>query len=167
MPVTHCFDYRNFVINFKFGTYESSKFVLVFQDYFGYMGLLAISYKSEYSSIENSFSISAKKLLKFRLDMCWTSSLFWVVQSVQSFSHVWLFALPWTAARQASLPITNSWRLLKPISMELVVPSNHLNLCRPLLFLPSVFPSIRVFSNGSVVSIRSWKYGASASALIS
>ena len=167
MPVTHCFDFSNFVINFKIEKYESSNFVLVFQDYFGHMGLLAISYKSEYSSIENNFSISAKKLLKFWLGMCSTSSLFWVVQSVQSFSHVWLFAIPWTAAHQASLSITNSWRLLKSMPIELVMPFNHLNLCRPLLFLPSVFPSIRVFSNGSAVSIRSWKYGASASALIS
>ena len=167
MPVTHCFDFSYFVIHFKIGKYESSNFVLVFQDYFGYMGLLAISYKSEYSSIENNFFISAKKLLKFWLGMCWTSSLFWVDQSVQSFSHVCLFAIPWTAALQASLSITNSWRLLKPMSIELVMPSNHLNLCRPLLFLPSVFPSMRVFSNESAVPIRLWKYGASALALIS
>ena len=65
---------------------------------------------------------------------------------------------PWTAARQASLSITNSWSLLKLMSIELVMPSNHLILCHPLLLLPSVFPSIRVFSNESVLHIRWPKY---------
>ena len=69
--------------------------------------------------------------------------------SVQSLSRVWLFATAWTAARQASLSITNSWSLLKLISVESVMPSNHLILCRPLLLPPSIFPSIRVFSNES------------------
>ena len=69
-----------------------------------------------------------------------------LVGSVQSLSHVLPFATPWTAARQASLSITNSWSLLKLMSIESVMPSNHLILCRPLL-LPSVFPSIRVFSS--------------------
>ena len=78
--------------------------------------------------------------------------------SVQSFSHVWLFATPWTAARQASLSITNSQSLLKFMSFELVMPSNHLILCHPLLLLPSIFPSIRVFSNESVLRIRWPKY---------
>ena len=73
--------------------------------------------------------------------------------SVQSLS-VRLFATPWIAARQASLSITNSWSLLKLMSLELVMPSNHLILCHPLLFLPSIFPSIRVFSNESVLHIR-------------
>ena len=68
--------------------------------------------------------------------------------SVQSFSHVWLFATPWTAACQASLSITNSWNLLKLTSIELVMPSNHLILCCPLLLLPSIFPSIRGFFQG-------------------
>ena len=77
--------------------------------------------------------------------------------SVQSFSCVWLFATPWTAARQASLSITNSWSLPKLMSIELVMPSNHLILCLPLL-LPSVFPSIRVFSSESAVHIRWPKY---------
>ena len=77
--------------------------------------------------------------------------------SVQSVSHVWLFATPWTAACQASLSITNSWSLLKLMSIELVIPSNHLILCHPLL-LPSIFPSIRVFSNESVLHIRWPKY---------
>ena len=66
--------------------------------------------------------------------------------SVQSLSCVWLFATPWTAARQASLSITNSWSLLKPMPIASVMPPNQLILCRPLLLLPSIFPSIRVFS---------------------
>ena len=74
--------------------------------------------------------------------------------SVQSLSHVRLFATPWIAAHQASLSITNSWSLLKLMSIELVMPSNHLILCHPLLLLPSNFPSIRVFSNESVLCIR-------------
>ena len=74
--------------------------------------------------------------------------------SVQSLSHVQLFATPWTAARQASLSITNSWSLPKLMSIELVMPSNHLILYRPLLLLPSIFPSIKVFSNESVLCIR-------------
>ncbi|KAB0340029.1 hypothetical protein FD755_024815, partial [Muntiacus reevesi] len=69
-----------------------------------------------------------------------------------------LFATPWTAACQASLSITNSWSLLKLMSIELVMPSNHLILCRPLLLLPSVFPSIRVFSEESVLHTRWPKY---------
>ena len=78
--------------------------------------------------------------------------------SVQSLSHVQLFATPWTAARQASLPITNSRSPPKPMSIESVMPSNHLILCRPLLLLPSIRPSIRVFSNESVLRIRWPKY---------
>ena len=74
--------------------------------------------------------------------------------SVQSLSRVQLFATPWTAARQASLSITNSQSLLKLMSIELVMPSNHLILCRPLLLSPSIFPSIRVFSNESTLHIR-------------
>ena len=67
--------------------------------------------------------------------------------AVQLLSHVWLFVTLWTAARQASLSLTNSWSLLKLMSMELVMPSHHLILCHPLLLLPPIFPSIRVFSN--------------------
>jgi len=78
--------------------------------------------------------------------------------SVQLLSHVRLFATPWTAAHQASLSITNSQRLLKFISIELVMPSNYLILCRPFLLLPSIFPSIRVFSSESVLCIRWPKY---------
>ena len=78
--------------------------------------------------------------------------------SVQSLSCVRLFATPWTAPSQASLSITNSRSLLKLISIELVMPSNHLILCHPFLLPPSVFPSIRVFSNESVLHIRWSKY---------
>ena len=74
--------------------------------------------------------------------------------SVQSLSRVQFFATPWTAAHQASLSITNSRSPPKPISIESVMPSNHLILCRPLLLLPSIFPSIRVFSNESALCIR-------------
>ena len=74
--------------------------------------------------------------------------------SVQLLSRVQLFATPWTAACQASLSITNSQRLLKLMSFESVTPSNHLILCRPFLLLPSIFPSIRIFSNESVLRIR-------------
>ena len=78
--------------------------------------------------------------------------------SVQSLSHVRLFATPWSAARHNSLPITNSRNLLKLMSIESVMPSNHLILCRPLLLSPSIFPSIRGFSNESVLRIRWPKY---------
>ena len=78
--------------------------------------------------------------------------------SVQSLSHVQLFATPWTAAHQASLSITNSWSPPKPMSIESVMPSNHLIFCHPLRLLPSIFPSIRVFSNESALHIRWPKY---------
>ena len=78
--------------------------------------------------------------------------------SVQLLSHVWLFATPWTAARQASLSIINSQRLLKFMSIESVMPSNNLILCNPLLLPLSIFPSIRVFSKESVLRIRWPKY---------
>ena len=80
--------------------------------------------------------------------------------SVQLLSHVQLFATPWTAACQASLSITNSRSMLKLMSIESVRPSNHLILYCPLLFLPSIFPSIRVFSNESVLHFRWPKYGS-------
>ena len=78
--------------------------------------------------------------------------------TAQLLSCIQLFATPWTAARQASLSITNSWSLLKLISTESVMPCNHLILCRPLLLPPSIFPSIRVFSNESVLHLRWPKY---------
>ena len=80
------------------------------------------------------------------------------LSSVQSLSHVQFVATPWTAACQAALSITNSWSLLKLMSIESIMPSNHLILCHPLLLLPSVFPRIRVFSNESVLCIRWPKY---------
>ena len=78
--------------------------------------------------------------------------------SVQSLSRVRLFATPWTAARQSSLSITNFWSPPKPMSIESVMPSNHLILCHPLLLLPAIFPSIRVFSDESALRIRWPKY---------
>ena len=86
--------------------------------------------------------------------------------SVQSFSCVQLFAAPWPAACQASLSSTNSWRLLRLMSIKLVVPSNHLILCHPLLLLSSIFPSIRVFSSESILCIKwpqSWSFSFSIS----
>ena len=77
-----------------------------------------------------------------------------VSQSVQSLSCVWLFATPWSAARQASLSITNSWSSPKPMSIKMVMPSKHLILCCPLLLLPSIFLSIRIFSSESALLIR-------------
>ena len=86
--------------------------------------------------------------------------------SVQSLSRVRLFATPWTAAHQASLSINNSRSLLKLMSIEPAMPSNHSILCRPLLLLPSIFPSIKVFSNESVLHIRwpkDWSFSFSIS----
>ena len=80
------------------------------------------------------------------------------LSSIKSLTHVRLFATPWTAASQASLSITNSWNLPKLISIDSVMPSNYLILCHPLLLLPSIFPSIRVFSNESALHIRWPKY---------
>ena len=84
--------------------------------------------------------------------------MFIEISSVQSLSHVRLFATPWTAACQVSLSITNSRSLLRLMSIELVMPSNHLILCCPLFLSPSIFPSIRVFSNESFLHIRWPKY---------
>ena len=81
-----------------------------------------------------------------------------MLSSVQSLSRVWLFVTPWITACQASLSITNCWSLPKPMSIKSVMPSNHLILCCPLLLLPSIFPSIRVFSNESALHIRWPKY---------
>ena len=86
--------------------------------------------------------------------------------SVQSLSHVLLFATPWTAVHQASLSITNSWSLLKLMSIESVMPSNHLIFCHPPFYLPSIFPSIRVFSNESVLRTRWPKYWSFSSASV-
>ena len=85
------------------------------------------------------------------------------LSSVQSLNHVWLFATPWTAARQASLSINNPGSWLRFMSVESVMPSNHQILCHPLLLLPSTLPSIRVFSNESALPIRWPKYWSPAS----
>ena len=90
--------------------------------------------------------------------LCNYKQYFLQFSSVQLLSHVWLSATPWTAAHQASLSITNSHSLLRLMSIESVMPSSHLILCCPLLLLPSIFPSIRVFSNESVLRIRWPKY---------
>ena len=88
------------------------------------------------------------------------------VSSVQLLSHVQLFATPWTAACQTSLSFTIPWSLFKLMSIESVLPANHLTFCHPLLLLPSLFPSIRVFSNESVLHIRwpkNWNFSISPS----
>ena len=87
-------------------------------------------------------------------------------QSVQSLGRVQLFATPWTAARQASLSITNSQNLLKLMSIESVMPSNHLVLCRLLLLLPAIFPSIRVFSMSQLFASGGQSIRVSASASV-
>ena len=97
-----------------------------------------------HKSLSVSPSLSSKRQVQF--------------SSVQSLSRVWLFVTPWTAARQASLSITNPWNLLKLMSIESVMPSNHLILCCPLLLLPPIPPSIRVFSSESTVCMRWPKY---------
>ena len=84
--------------------------------------------------------------------------LSWLNSSVQSLSPVQLFATSWTTTSQASTSIINSWSLPKPMFIESVMPSSHLILCRPLLLLPSIFPSIRVFSSESPLHIRWPKY---------
>ena len=96
--------------------------------------------------------ILGKSLLYF------TENIIVQFSSVQSLSRVWLFTTPWTAAHQAPMFITNSQSAPKPMSIESVMPSNYLILCHPLLLLPSIFPSIRVFSNESALHIRWPKY---------
>ena len=93
---------------------------------------------------------------------CWFNSHKELFKSDQSLSRVGLFATPWIAACQASLSITNSWSSLRLTSIESVMPSNHLILCRPLLLLPSIFPIIRVFSNESALRIKWPKYWSSS-----
>ena len=90
----------------------------------------------------------------------------WKIAAVQSLSHVQLFATPWTAAHQASLSFIISQSLPKVMSIESVMPSNHLIFCCPLLFLPSIFPSIRIFTNESAFHIRWPKCWASTSASV-
>ena len=100
--------------------------------------------------IEAQWWYSFSPLMSLCNELCWSVQF-------SSVSHVWLFATPWTGARQASLSITNSRSLLKLMSIELVTPSNHFIFCCPPLLL-SIFPSIRVFSNESVLCIRRPKY---------
>ena len=107
-----------------------------------FMGILHVR-TLEWDAIHSSFPIV---------------TVLFITCSVQLLSHVWLFATPRTEAHQASLSITNSRSLPKPISIESVMPSNHLILCCSLLPLPSIFPSIRVFSNESTLCIRWPKY---------
>ena len=114
-------------------------------------------FSHSYTIIDSSIWLTIL-IMKVKLD-CQFSS-------VQSLSHVWLFVTLWTAARQASLSITNSQSLLKLTSAESVMPSNHLILCRPCLLLPSVFPSITVFSNESALPIRGQSIGALALASV-
>ena len=106
-------------------------------------------------SINMSFPVSKLSHLNYS-GFIINLDIWWVV--VQLLSHVWLFATPWTAICQASLSFTISQNLLKLMSIESVMPSNHLILCHPLLLPPSIFPSIRVFSNESALHIRWPKY---------
>ena len=112
----------------------------------------SISYNLHISYTFNYFYITYKNLVQCKYNI--VAIYIYQFSSVQSLSHVQLFATPWTATRQASLSITNSRSLPKLMSIELVMPSSHLILCRPLLFLPSIPPSIRVFSNESSLCMR-------------
>jgi len=107
--------------------------------------------------ISQFISLSSFSLGVHTLDLCIYISK-GIFSSVQSLSRVWLFAAPWIAARQASLSITNSQSSLRLTSIESMMPSSHLILCRPLLLLPSIPPSIRVFSNESTLCMRWPKY---------
>ena len=115
-----------------------------------------------FGSCSDAGSLPEKGLAALQVaPLCWPSrypALHRFSCLVQSLSRVRLFVTPWTAARQASLFIANSRSLLRHMSIESVMPSNYLILCRPLLLLPSIFPSIRVFSNESVLLIRWPKY---------
>ena len=132
----------------------------------------SISPSSEYSGLTGLDFLAVHGTLKsllqhhsLKASILWCSAVFivqlshpYMFSSVQSLHRVLLFVTPWTAAHQASLSVSNSWSLLKLMSIELVMPSNHLILCRPLLLLPSILPSIRVFSNEMVLCIRWPKY---------
>ena len=139
---------------------------------FIYLSIFQFIYLTTYLSTcpsirPSSLSIHPSIILYIYLPICLSIYLsVSVFSSVQSLSHIWLFVTPWTAARQASLSITNSWSLLKFMSIKSVISSNHLILCHHLLLLPSIFTSIRVFSNESVLHIRYQSTGASASASV-
>ena len=142
--------------------------------HFTFTFIQLICYTFSLSYVEFKFMYSANRRMFWILTWFWclpanvfsfNSSIFGstivlavVCLIVQSLSHVWLFAAPWAAARQASLSFNISQSLLKPMSIESVMPSNHLILCCPLLLPPSVFPSIKVFSNESALWIRWPKY---------
>ena len=104
----------------------------------------------------SDFTSWSKRMLLFSIHLYYSCPS--EFSSVQSLSRVWLFVIAWTATCQASLSITHSQSLLKLMFITLVMPSNHLILSHPLLFLPSIFPSIRVFSNESALHIRWPKY---------
>ena len=109
--------------------------------------------------MEHKFNIgNGKGVAWIRFFLEWISFSCQSIQSVQLLSHVWLFATPWMAARQASLYITNSWSSPRLMCIELVMPSSHLILCHPFLLLCSIFLSIRVFSNKSTLRMRWPKY---------
>ena len=116
--------------------------------------LIILSSRTFQPSSNSSFLIIICSVLK----CIFHRESMYVISSVQSLSHVRLFVTPWTAACQASLFITNSQSWLKLMFTESMMPSNHLILCHPLLLMPSIFPSIRVFSNESALSIRWPKY---------
>ena len=109
--------------------------------------VIAFKFMRKKSKYWNTSHVEMINIVKLRC-------VHWVSQSVELLSCVWLFAMLWTTIRQASLSITNSWSLLKLMSIESVIPCNHLVLCHPLL--PSIFPSIRVFSNESIHCISSY-----------
>ena len=130
--------------------------LLAFLHFFVHQGLLTWGLTGEHREKAGvSLTLNWKKKKKaflFLLTFNWTFS------SVQSLSRVRLFATPWAAARQASLFITSSRSSPKPMSIKLVMPSNHFILCHPLLLLPSIFPSIKVFSKESALCIKWPKY---------
>ena len=111
-----------------------------------------------FPDILNVFDIDKLIIFNNSVDQSFSLSLFVKYQSVQLLSHVQLFATPWIAAWQADLSITSSWSSFKLTSIELVTPSSHLILCRPLFLLPPIPPSIRVFSNESTLRMRWPKY---------
>ena len=115
-------------------------------------GFKVLSNKNIQWYVSNAF------IVEFCVTLRWILRNVPLISSLQLLSHVRLFATAWIAARQASLSITSFWSLLQLMSIELVMPSNHLILCCPLFLLPSVFPSIRVFSKESDLCIRWLKY---------